>query len=83
MEIVNKNDKNILAGKQKFKCANTPGSNLTELEDYDCPLWKSGDHTGSFDESGYDTSNFKKQGLLVLCPYCHSVFVERWDDTIF
>jgi hypothetical protein len=32
--------KKKVAGKQFFKCANKPGSNLKRLEDYQCPLWK-------------------------------------------
>jgi len=44
--------KKIIAGKQFYKCANKPGSNINGIRHYSCPLWKNIEHAGSFDENG-------------------------------
>lgn len=80
--------KKSVAGKQHFKCANSPGSNITRIEDYECPLWKNhGEFRGCFDESGYDidhivehslTYNDSIKNLQALCKSCHSVKTKRF-----
>jgi len=35
--------KKMIAGKQYFKCANKPKSNLRGLKKFNCPLWKIND----------------------------------------
>ena len=75
--------KRRVAGKQYYHCANIPGSNLSWLQDYNCPLWQiEQDHKGCFDESGYhvtpivglisDTMRQEDQ-LHALCNNCHNV----------
>lgn len=75
-----------IAGKQYFKCANKPGSNLIGLDKYDCPLWKSNDDKGCFDESTYEidyivehsnSHNNDEGNLQALCKMCYSVKNER------
>ena len=80
--------KKMVAGKQFFKCANTPNSNIERLESYDCPLWKIvGKNAGSFDESGYDIDHIVEHSLTMddsidnlqaLCKMCHSVKTKRF-----
>jgi hypothetical protein len=80
--------KRNIAGKQFFKCANHPKSNLNRLTNYDCPLWqKHGDNRGSFDESGFDidhivehslTNDDSSNNLQALCKMCHSVKTKRF-----
>jgi len=75
--------KKRIAGNQRFKCNNKPGSNLVGMDDYDCPLWAAvGDHTGCFDKSGYEidhitewvlTNDDSTKNLQALCPACHRV----------
>ena len=77
-----------IAGKQRYKCANKPGANLPNLENFKCPLWKiPGDRRGIFDESGYtvckvnddlDTDEFVN--MQVLCPTCYFVKNERYAE---
>ena len=81
--------KKIIAGRQGYKCANKPGSNLKGLEDYDCLLWKIKDDVmkGSFDESGYAidhilehciTQDDSEDNLQALCNNCHAVKTKRF-----
>lgn len=80
--------KRNVAGKQYFKCANRPGSNITRIEDYRCPLWeKQGEYQGCFDESGYDIDHIVEHALTfddsinnlqALCKSCHSVKTKRF-----
>ena len=76
--------KNYIASLKKFKCSNSPGSNLPGLEGYECPIWLKPDekNPGSFDESGYQIDHkveFSKtqddsfENLQALCPCCHAV----------
>lgn len=82
-------EKESIAGKQYYKCANKPESNLKGLENYQCPLWKNAntDTKGSFDESGYKIDHVTKHcltkddcdnNLQALCIACHSVKKERF-----
>jgi len=76
--------KKSVAGRQYYKCANKPGSNLLGLSDYLCPLWDRSDKDikGCFDKSGYEidhieefciTQNDDLDNLQALCRMCHSV----------
>lgn len=80
---VSESDKKTVAGRQRFKCANKPNSNLEKLENYRCPLWAIKDkHRGIFDETGYDIDHIKEfcltgnddiSNLQALCKFCHLV----------
>lgn len=74
--------KMTVVGRQRFKCANGPGSNLDKLETYLCPFWQATEYTGSFDESGYVMDHKKEfcsagyddiSNLQALCVCCQSV----------
>jgi len=84
---VSESVKKSVAGRQYYKCANKPGSNLRGLTNYKCPLWKSIDQQGSFDESGYEidhiiehvtSKNDDKSNLQALCIMCHMVKTKRF-----
>lgn len=63
--------KKSVAGRQFYKCANSPNSRLDKLENYLCPLWTNPNKTirGNFDECGYDNIG----NLQALCKSCHLV----------
>jgi hypothetical protein len=72
--------KKKIAGKQNYKCANSPNIKLEGIDDYDCLLWLNGD--GSFDISGYEidhieehciSANDNEDNLQALCSNCHKV----------
>jgi len=75
--------KKLVAGNQRFKCNNSPGSNLAGLGNYECPLWvDGGQHAGCFDKSGYAidhidewilTNDDSPENLQALCLSCHRV----------
>lgn len=82
--------KKSIAGRQYFKCANNPNSQLKGLENYFCPLWKSTDNTGCFDESGYEIDHIielsisgdnDSTNLQALCKMCHDVKTKRFMQT--
>lgn len=83
--------KKRIAGKQYYKCANYPNSDICKLENYECPLWaKNGNNKGCFDESGYDidhieeyskTKNNSEENLQALCKSCHTVKTKRFMNT--
>lgn len=59
---ISESTKKFVAGRQHFKCANKPNSNLDKLETYQCPLWANDtEHKGSFDESGYAIDHKKQK----------------------
>ena len=74
--------RNKIAGDQHYKCNNTPGSKLSGLVGYECPLWKlDNDSRGSFDAAGFDIDHIlevskggsdKRDNLQALCPSCHA-----------
>ena len=77
--------KKRVAGKQSFKCANSPDSNLKYLEDYFCELWLSRD--GSFNQALYEidhieeyclNQNNEESNLQALCPSCHRVKTNKF-----
>lgn len=69
-----------IAGRQYFKCANAPGTNIHNLVGYTCPSWARVDNPGSFDASGYHIDHIKllagsqddsDANLQALCHACH------------
>jgi hypothetical protein len=81
-------NKKAIAGRQHFKCANKPGSNIEKLDGYECPLWKlPGENRGAFDESPYDIDHIREhsitgddsdENLQALCRMCHGVKTRRF-----
>lgn len=80
---IKESTKKMIAGKQKYKCKNSPQSQV--IQEYDCPLWTCGD--GNFDESGYEidhiieysiSKNHHIENLQALCKFCHSVKTKRF-----
>jgi hypothetical protein len=75
-----------VAGRQFYKCANKPNSNLFKLKNYLCPMWcKTDENRGIFDDSGFVidhiedhslTGNDEISNLQALCIYCHTVKAE-------
>lgn len=75
--------KKHIAARQFYKCNNKPGSNLSKIGDYECPLWlKNSENKGIFDISGYEidhiiefsvTHDDREENLQALCASCHSV----------
>ena len=77
------NKKNVictLLHRQNKCCANYPGSNLFDMGDHKCLLWKNSDHNGEFTDSGFEIDHiieFSETGdnnidnLQLLCPDCH------------
>lgn len=51
---LSKTNKDRIAMRQRFKCANYPGSQLKHLENFDCPLWQ---YNGNFAESGFEVDH--------------------------
>ena len=84
--------KKLIAGRQFYKCANGPKYNGKGLIGYNCPLWKSEYHKGSFDESGYEidhivehclTGDDSENNLQALCISCHRVKTRRFMHSRF
>jgi hypothetical protein len=86
---LSKATKNMIAGKQRYRCANKPGIQLKGLADYECPLWKNKniDLRGCFNEAGYVIDHIygystpkhgDENNLQALCPMCHSVKTKRF-----
>lgn len=81
--------KKKIAGKQFFKCANSPNAQLNGLTNYSCPLWINPDikFKGNFDEAGYEidhiveyslTQDDSENNLQALCRMCHMVKTKRF-----
>ena len=77
--------KKLVAGSQRYKCANKKDSNLPGLQNYNCPLWHNND--GSFDESGYEidhkieyslTEDDSYENLQALCAMCHKYKTKKF-----
>lgn len=85
---VSTSTKKLIAGRQHYKCANTPSSDLKGLNDYKCPLWQiNSDNKGSFDASGYEIDHINEHtislddspdNLQALCKSCHSVKTKKF-----
>ncbi|AYV85193.1 MAG: hypothetical protein Satyrvirus6_25 [Satyrvirus sp.] len=76
-----------IASRQNFRCANKPGSNLSVLKDYKCPLWKD-DKNGNFDRTGYKIyceDPDDRKTFQALCPMCYKCKIlcdpNRSDDS--
>lgn len=81
--------KKRIAGKQRFKCNNSPDKKIRGLENYKCRLWELADDKdrGIFDESGYDidyilehsiSANDNEENLQALCKSCHIVKTKKF-----
>ncbi len=80
--------KKIIAGRQYYKCANSPCNTQYGTNQYKCPLWNRNDtHKGSFDEAGYEIDHIKEwsvthddsvNNLQALCLSCHRVKTKRF-----
>lgn len=77
--------KKLVAGRQNFKCANKPSSNV--VKKYLCPLWQNSERKGVFGEEGYQidhiiehsiSKNDDETNLQALCLSCHSVKTRRF-----
>jgi hypothetical protein len=77
--------KKSIITRQHYKCANSPGSKLMELEDFECPLWEK--HNGKFIKTQDDKSYVYKidniieraiggtnelDNLQALCVQCYT-----------
>lgn len=74
-----KSQKETVAAKQNFKCANS-------IEDYKCPLWQKSSDKGIFGEEKYhidhiielaDGGTDSRDNLQALCLSCHTVKTNR------
>jgi len=66
--------KKVIAGRQLYKCANIPGSNIFK---FDCSLWLNNENRGSFDINGFTIYNKVGNKLFYedendLYAICHS-----------
>jgi len=77
--------KKLVAGRQKYKCANKINSHV--VKNYNCPLWENKERQGSFGEEGYQidhiiehsiSKNDTQENLQALCLSCHSVKTRRF-----
>ena len=78
--------KKLVAGRQNYKCANSPSANNI-VKNYKCPLWQNTQRLGNFGEEGYQidhivehslTQNDDESNLQALCLSCHSVKTRRF-----
>lgn len=83
--MVSEGLKKLVAGRQNFRCANKPLSNV--VKNYKCPLWENDSRQGSFGEEGYQidhivehsiSKNDDESNLQALCLSCHSVKTRRF-----
>ena len=82
--------KKRIAGRQNYKCANSPDRQLTGLENHKCILWQLQEsNQGIFDESGYEidhiiehsiSENDSDENLQALCVSCHRVKTARFNS---
>jgi hypothetical protein len=81
--------KKLIAGKQSYKCANKPDSQIPGIQTYACPLWQKheSDNKGSFDESGFELDHIKELAISndnsldnfqALCKSCHAVKTKKF-----
>lgn len=78
--LLTSSEKNLIAGKQHYTCANKPDSNLKFLKEYKCLLWRCND--GKFDLAGFkinliskpsETENNILNNFCALCPSCYKI----------
>lgn len=83
--LVSEGLKKLVAGRQNYKCANNPKSNV--VKNYKCPLWENKLRQGNFGEEGYQidhiiehsiTKDDNESNLQALCLSCHSVKTKRF-----
>lgn len=76
--------KKIIAGNQRYKCANNPNVTLEGLENYKCPMWKT---DGTFDAAGYEIDHIIEvsvggsnniDNLQALCNSCHAAKTRKF-----
>lgn len=76
---ITKSQKEDIAAKQHFKCANS-------IYDYKCPLWQKENDKGTFGEEKYHIDHIKEiadggtddiSNLQALCLSCHAVKTKR------
>jgi len=84
-ECISEARKKLIAGKQYYKCANNPKSNIPYLKNYKCVMWIA--YSGNFDESGYEIDHIVEysvskdnsdDNLHALCISCHKVKTKRF-----
>ena len=85
IRLVSEGLKKLVAGRQHYKCANKPFSNV--ITKYDCPLWQNKTRRGIFGEEGYQIDHIvehsiskddSEKNLQALCLSCHSVKTKRF-----
>lgn len=85
---VSESVKKRIAGRQEYKCANSPNKTLKGIEGFTCPLWDM--RGGSFNESGYEidhiiehsiSHNDDEKNLQALCLMCHSTKSKRFASS--
>ena len=90
-KTLSENIKKIIAGRQKFRCANKPGSKLRGLNGCLCPMYQIPGNDGSFNESGYDIDHIIEKhahgsnhvdNLQALCPNCHAYKTRRYTSKL-
>ena len=81
-----------ISAKQKHRCNNSPGSNIRNLNDFECPLWKNDENPGLFDENGFDvdhimefslTQDNSEENLQALCITCHKEKTRIFNESRF
>ena len=87
---VTESQKKRIAGRQFYRCANSPDKQLIGLENHKCLLWKIQDsNQGIFDESGYEIDHIiehsvskddRDANLQALCVSCHKVKTKRFNS---
>lgn len=87
---LSKAGKDRIAGRQRFKCANYPGSELKHLQNFVCPLWQNNDiFKGNFGESGFhvdhivefaDGGSDEDYNLQALCMDCHAIKTKKYQS---
>jgi hypothetical protein len=79
--------KKTIAGKQSFKCLNTPQSEFEKKYDYECVLWSHPIRKGSFGKEGYEIDHIvevaeggkdTEDNLQALCLFCHMVKTKEY-----
>ena len=85
IRLVSEGLKKLVAGRQNYKCANKPFSNV--ITKYDCPLWQNKTRRGIFGEEGYQIDHIvehsiskddSEKNLQAICLSCHSVKTKRF-----